>query len=89
MVPRQRTESAQRNLIFISKATPGDDQFVLWLAPRLKAAGYKVFADIFDLDAGDEWRGELTAALQTWAIKMLLRKSGSELNSRTITGTCR
>jgi hypothetical protein len=33
-----------RDLIFISKATPGDDQFVLWLAPRLEAAGYKVFA---------------------------------------------
>lgn len=62
----------ERDLIFISKATPGDDQFVLWLAPRLEAAGYKVFADIFDLDAGDEWRGKLTAALQTRAIKMLL-----------------
>ncbi len=47
----------ERDLIFISKATPGDDQFVLWLAPRLEAAGYEVFADIFDLDAGDEWRG--------------------------------
>lgn len=23
----------ERDLIFISKATPGDDQFVLWLAP--------------------------------------------------------
>ena len=62
----------ERDLIFISKATPGDDQFVLWLAPRLEAAGYKVFADIFDLDAGDEWRGKLTSALQTRAIKMLL-----------------
>src|SRR3979409_1638800 len=24
-----------RNVVFISKATPGDDEFVLWLAPRL------------------------------------------------------
>lgn len=47
----------ERDLIFISKVTPGDDQFVLWLTPRLEAAGCKVFADIFDFDAGDEWRG--------------------------------
>ena len=74
--------SVERDLIFISKATPGDDQFVLWLAPRLEAAGYKVFADIFDLDAGDEWRGKLTAALQTRAIKMLLCCSDETLHER-------
>ncbi len=73
-----------RDLIFISKATPGDDQFVLWLAPCLEAAGYKVFADIFDLDAGDEWRGKLTAALQTRAIKMLLCCSDESLARRGV-----
>jgi type I restriction enzyme S subunit len=35
-----------RSVVFISKATPEDDDFVLWLAPRLEAAGYIVFADI-------------------------------------------
>jgi len=29
-----------RDLLFISKATPEDDEFVLWLAPKLEAAGY-------------------------------------------------
>ncbi|MFZ6763350.1 toll/interleukin-1 receptor domain-containing protein [Pseudoroseomonas sp. WGS1072] len=74
----------ERDLIFISKATPGDDQFVLWLAPRLEAAGYKVFADIFDLDAGDEWRGKLTAALQSRAVKMLLCCSDETLARRGV-----
>jgi hypothetical protein len=73
-----------RDTIFISKATPGDDAFVLWLAPRLEAAGYKVFADIFDLDAGDEWRGKLTAALQTRAVKMLLCCSDETLARRGV-----
>ena len=41
-----------RNVLFISKATPGDDEFALWLAPRLEAEGYTVFADILSLDAG-------------------------------------
>jgi len=50
----------------------GDDEFVLWLAPRLEAAGYAVFADILKLEAGDRWRKEITNTLQTRAIKMLL-----------------
>jgi hypothetical protein len=29
-----------REVIFVSKATPGDDEFVLWLGRRLEAAGY-------------------------------------------------
>lgn len=77
-------ESAQRDLIFISKATPGDDPFVLWLAPRLEAAGYKVFADILNLDAGDEWRRKLTATLQTRAAKMLLCCSDETLAKKGV-----
>lgn len=61
-----------RSTVFISKATPGDDEFALWLAPRLEAAGYKVFADILALDAGDRWRRVLTDTLQKRAVKMLL-----------------
>lgn len=61
-----------RDILFISKATPGDDEFVLWLAPRLEAAGYKVFADILCLDAGGRWRKQITSTLQDRAVKMLL-----------------
>src|SRR5208337_2798522 len=61
-----------RTVVFISKATPGDDEFVLWLAPRLEAAGYTVFADIVTLEPGDRWRKLITATLQTCAVKMLL-----------------
>src|ERR1700752_3487962 len=82
-VPSARTP-VDRAVVFISKATPGDDQFVLWLAPRLEAAGYKVFADIFDLDAGDEWRGKLPAALQLPATKMLLCCSDETLARRGV-----
>src|ERR1700682_3097811 len=62
----------KRTVIFISKATPGDDEFVLWLAPKLEEAGYTVFADILTLEPGDRWRKVITNTLQTRAIKMLL-----------------
>jgi hypothetical protein len=65
-------QSPKRDVLFISKATPGDDEFALWLAPRLEAEGYAVYADIIRLDPGARWRKELTTTLQDRAIKMLL-----------------
>lgn len=64
--------TAPREIVFISKATPGDDNFALWLAPKLEAAGYRVFADVISLRAGDSWRQRLTETLRDQAVKMLL-----------------
>lgn len=63
---------AARKILFISKATPGDDEFALWLAPRLEAEGYSVFADILKLEPGSRWRKEITATLQDKSAKLLL-----------------
>jgi hypothetical protein len=61
-----------RDVLFISKATPSDDEFALWLGPRLEEAGYTVFADLLTLEPGERWRKSITDALQNRAIKMLL-----------------
>jgi hypothetical protein len=61
-----------RNVVFISKATHDDDEFALWLAPRLEAEGFTVFADIVTLQPGMRWRKEITNTLQERGIKMLL-----------------
>lgn len=68
----QDAKTQIREVVFISKATPGDDEFVLWLAPRLEAAGYTVFADILTLEPGDRWRKQVTGTLQDKAVKVLL-----------------
>lgn len=70
-----------RTVLFISKATPGDDEFVLWLAPKLEAQGYTVFADILSLDGGTRWRKEITGTLQARGAKMLLCCRDSTLAS--------
>lgn len=75
---------ATRDVIFISKATPDDDDFALWLAPRLEAAGYVVFADILCLQAGGRWRKELTETLQNRAVKMLLCCQDSTLDKNGV-----
>ncbi len=73
-----------RNVVFISKATPGDDEFVLWLAPKLESEGYTVFADILSLDAGTRWRKEVTKTLQDRSIKLLLCCRDSTLASEGV-----
>lgn len=42
-------EKAPRDTIFLIKASPIDDEFALWLAPKLEAEGYRVFADLLTL----------------------------------------
>jgi TIR domain len=69
----------ERDVVFLSKATPGDDELALWLAPKLEAAGYKVFADIRTLEAGDRWRNIITSTLQNQSCKMLLCCSNETL----------
>src|SRR5882757_5052541 len=77
----QEAAGMTRDVLFISKATPGDDEFVLWLAPRLEAEGYTVFADILTLEPGTRWRKEITQTLQARGIKMLLCCKDSTLAS--------
>ena len=65
-------ENAARDTIFLIKASPIDDEFTLWLAPKLEAEGYRVFADILTLQPGDRWRRQINQALQYQAAKVLL-----------------
>jgi len=69
----------ERDVIFIIKASSIDDEFTLWLAPKLEAEGYQVFADILTLQPGDRWRREITAALRHRAAKILLLCRDSNL----------
>lgn len=46
-----------RNKIFISHATPNDNDFTKWLALKLITLGYDVWCDVFYLDKGvDFWK---------------------------------
>jgi TIR domain/Restriction endonuclease len=65
-------EKAARDTIFLIKASPIDDEFALWLAPKLEAEGYRLFADILTLQPGDRWRRQINQALQYRAAKVLL-----------------
>lgn len=83
LLPTPNTAAAaspERDTIFILKSSPIDDEFALWLAPKLEAEGYRVFADILTLEPGDRWRREINQALEDRAAKVLLISRNATLD---------
>lgn len=72
--------STERDTLFIIKSSPIDDEFALWLAPKLEAEGYQAFADILTLEPGDRWRREINQALENRAAKVLLVSKNATLD---------
>ncbi|TIV60725.1 toll/interleukin-1 receptor domain-containing protein [Mesorhizobium sp.] len=60
-----------RNVIFISHATPQDNEFVKWLGARLIGLGYNVWADVFELKGGTPFWNTIEEAITTRAIKVI------------------
>ena len=60
-----------RDTIFISHATPDDNEFVRWLGMRLIGQGYKVWADLFQLKGGTPFWNSIEEALRTRAAKVI------------------
>jgi len=49
--------------VILFEVDPRDDEFVLWLTPKLGAAEYSVFADTFTLKTPPEFMCALLTAL--------------------------
>ncbi|MES5482114.1 toll/interleukin-1 receptor domain-containing protein [Bradyrhizobium sp. INPA03-11B] len=62
---------SDRDVIFISHATPNDNEFVRWLGTRLTGFGYKVWADIFDLAGGTPFWNSIEDALRKRTLKVI------------------
>lgn len=66
------TSSGGRDTIFISHATPEDNEFTIWLASRLQADGYKVWIDKQALLGGEKFWQEIDLTIRNKAAKVLL-----------------
>jgi hypothetical protein len=77
-------EPPARDVLFLLKSSPLDDEFALWLAPKLEAEGYRVFADILTLQPGDRWRREINRALEHRAAKVLLVSRNATLDDPSV-----
>ena len=61
--------------IFISHATPNDNQFSLWLALRLMSLGYEVWCDLLSLSKGGDFWSEIETQIRLNTFKFLLVQS--------------
>ena len=71
-----------RSTVFISHATPEDNDFTLWLAGKLSAAGYEVWSDLTDLKGGDGFWGNIEEVIRTRAAKVLFVHSAHVANKK-------
>ena len=72
------------DVLFLLKSSPLDNEFALWLAPKLEAEGYRIFADILTLQPGDRWRREINRALEHRAAKVLLVSRNATLDDQAV-----
>ncbi|MCD0488552.1 toll/interleukin-1 receptor domain-containing protein [Pedobacter sp. MC2016-14] len=61
-----------RDTIFISHATPEDNEFTVWLASRLELLGYKVWIDKKELLGGETFWETIESVIKINAVKFLL-----------------
>ena len=62
----------QRDVVFISHATPGDNAFSIWLASRLALAGYNVWCDQEKLLGGEDFWKDIERVIRNQTAKMVL-----------------
>ena len=60
-----------RSLVFISHATPQDNDFTLWLGARLASAGYSVWSDVTKLIGGETHWDNIETAIRQHAVKVV------------------
>lgn len=75
---------SQRQVLFISHASPEDNPFTIWLGAKLAAAGYDVWADVLRLTGGDDWQRKLEDALRHRACKVLLAASQRSVDKQGV-----
>jgi TIR domain len=73
-----------RDMIFLSHATPEDNEFARWLALQLANEGYPVWCDLTKLLGGEDFWKDIQEAIRTHTVRFLFVLSRS---SNTKDGT--
>ena len=66
------SDSPKRNIVFVSHATPDDNEFSLWISTRLKLAGYEVWSDVTQLFGGEKFWDDIEDAISNFTCKFII-----------------
>ncbi len=61
----------KRTLLFVSHATPEDNEFVQWLSAQLRAIGYEVWTDFGELRGGDVFWDQIEDTIRNRSAKVI------------------
>jgi TIR domain len=73
-----------RQAIFISHATPEDNDFVRWLGSKLELAGYKVWHDLDRLKGGDYFWDKVEAAIRNESFRLVAVVSKKSIHKQGV-----
>lgn len=73
-----------REAIFISHATPEDNDFVRWLGAKLELAGYVVWHDLARLKGGDYFWDKIEAAIRNESFRFIAVVSKSSVGKQGV-----
>lgn len=69
-----------RNKIFISHATPDDNEFASWLSFQLIGLGYQVWCDLLQLKGGEDFWSDIETEIRNNTVKYLYVLSSNSNN---------
>lgn len=69
-----------KNTLFISHATPADNNFAIWLATKLELFGYKVWVDANNLNPSVDFWNTIESAIRNDAVKFIFVASNTSVN---------
>lgn len=73
-----------KDAIFISHATPQDNDFVRWLGARLELAGYSVWTDLGRLKGGDYFWDKIEKAIREESFRLLAVVSKNSVDKQGV-----
>lgn len=74
----------KKDIVFISHATPEDNEIAIWLASRLENAGYNVWIDKNELKGGEEFWDNIQDILTNKTIKFISIISNSSIYKKGV-----
>ena len=73
-----------RETIFISHARPDEDELTLWLSGRLTARGYKVWADLEQLQGGSPFWSEIEDTIRNRSARFVILVSRTAVTRKGV-----
>lgn len=71
-----------RTTLFISHATPADNEFAAWLAAKLQLHGYRVWVDIKELDPATDFWKTIETAIRDDSVKFLFVVTSASIGGK-------